>query len=65
MPPVGAAVLLARKEWRKPGVYNAEQFDPHPFLNIMPEMGLPWQVATVDRKKFIGSKVEGRSEKFE
>ncbi|MDD3166471.1 MAG: saccharopine dehydrogenase family protein, partial [Bacteroidales bacterium] len=29
--------------WKKPGVYNVEQFDPDPFLKALAENGLPWQ----------------------
>ena len=30
--------------WRKPGVFNLEQFDPDPFMELLDKNGLPWQV---------------------
>ena len=36
-------VLLARKGlWKKPGVYNVEEFDPDPFMEQLNKQGLPW-----------------------
>jgi saccharopine dehydrogenase (NAD+, L-lysine-forming) len=40
---VGAAMMLTGK-WRGEGVFNMEQFDPDPFLEMLGERGLPWQV---------------------
>jgi saccharopine dehydrogenase (NAD+, L-lysine-forming) len=40
---IGAA-LIAQGDWRRPGIYNPEQFDPDPFMEKMPAMGLPWTV---------------------
>ena len=28
--------------WRKPGVFNVEEFDPDPFLEEVAKQGLPW-----------------------
>jgi len=28
--------------WKKPGVWNVEQFDPDPFLTELSRLGLPW-----------------------
>lgn len=28
--------------WRKPGVYNVEEFDPDPFMDQLNKQGLPW-----------------------
>lgn len=36
--------LLAQGIWKKSGVWNMEQFDPDPFMALLPELGLPWQV---------------------
>jgi saccharopine dehydrogenase (NAD+, L-lysine-forming) len=30
--------------WRKPGVFNLEQLDPDPFMDLLTKHGLPWQV---------------------
>jgi len=40
---VGAEMMLTGK-WRKPGVWNMEQFDPLPFLERLGPQGLPWHV---------------------
>ena len=40
---VGAAMLLTGA-WGGAGVYNMEQFDPDPFLDMLGKQGLPWQV---------------------
>ena len=37
---VGAIMMLTRK-WHAPGVWNMEQFDPEPFLDLLGPMGLP------------------------
>ncbi len=36
--------LLAQGIWKKSGVWNMEQFDPDPFMALLPELGLPWEV---------------------
>ncbi|HKL58244.1 MAG TPA: saccharopine dehydrogenase family protein [Sphaerochaeta sp.] len=41
--------LLAQGIWQKSGVWNMEQFDPDPFMALLPELGLPWEVV-VDGK---------------
>lgn len=44
IPPVVAAELLAEGVWRGAGVMSPEQFDPDPFLDMLPAAGMPWQV---------------------
>ena len=39
---IGAKLLLEGK-WRKPGVYNVEEFDPDPFMEELNKQGLPWK----------------------
>ncbi len=39
---IGAAMVLTGK-WKKPGVYNVEEFDPDPFMDALNQFGLPWQ----------------------
>ena len=39
---IGAMMFLTGK-WRKPGVYNVEEFDPDPFMEQLPLQGLPWE----------------------
>lgn len=38
---IGAKMLLEGK-WKKPGVYNVEEFDPDPFMAELNVQGLPW-----------------------
>jgi saccharopine dehydrogenase (NAD+, L-lysine-forming) len=40
---IGASLILD-KSWRKPGVWNMEQFDPDPFMDRLNLYGLPWHV---------------------
>ena len=28
--------------WKKPGVWNVEEFDPDPFMEQLNKQGLPW-----------------------
>ena len=44
IPPVIAAVLLARGIWRGTGVMSPEQFNPDPFLERLGPAGMPWYV---------------------
>ena len=39
---IGAKMFL-QGNWRKPGVYTCEEFDPDPFMAELPKQGLPWQ----------------------
>ena len=38
---IGAALML-RKEWSGEGVFNMEQLDPDPFMDMLNKHGLPW-----------------------
>lgn len=38
---IGAMMVLTGK-WKKPGVYNVEEFDPDPFMDELNKWGLPW-----------------------
>ena len=40
---IGAALMLTGA-WRGEGVFNIEQFDPDPFMEMLNRHGLPWQV---------------------
>lgn len=42
VPAVIGAMLYVQGIWKKPGVFNVEQFDPDPFMKLLPEFGLPW-----------------------
>ncbi len=45
---IGAAMML-KGIWKKPGVWNMEQFDPDPFMDMLNEHGLPWQYVDLDK----------------
>lgn len=38
---IGAMMVLTGK-WKKPGVFNVEEFDPDPFMEQLNKQGLPW-----------------------
>ena len=44
---VGSAMMLTGN-WRGEGVFNIEQLDPDPFLELLGENGLPWTVEELD-----------------
>lgn len=39
---IGAMMVLTGK-WKKPGVFNVEEFDPDPFMDQLNKQGLPWK----------------------
>ncbi|HHV99119.1 MAG TPA: saccharopine dehydrogenase family protein [Clostridiaceae bacterium] len=39
---IGAMMVITGK-WRKPGVFNVEEFDPDPFMDALNKYGLPWK----------------------
>ena len=45
---IGASLILD-KSWRKPGVWNMEQFDPDPFMERLNKYGLPWHVTELPK----------------
>ncbi len=40
VPAVVGAIMMLTKQWHEPGVFNMEQFDPEPFLEVLGPMGL-------------------------
>jgi saccharopine dehydrogenase (NAD+, L-lysine-forming) len=42
VPATIGALMFATGLWRKPGVFNVEEFDPDPFLEQLGKQGLPW-----------------------
>ena len=42
VPAMTGAMMFFKGIWRKPGVFNVEEFDPDPFLKVIGEQGLPW-----------------------
>ncbi len=39
---IGAMMVLTGK-WKRPGVFNVEEFDPDPFMDALNRCGLPWK----------------------
>lgn len=44
VPPVAAAILIARGDWDVAEMVNVEQLPPQPFLGLLNEMGLPTRI---------------------
>ena len=44
VPPVAAAILVARGEWDVKKMVNVEELDPQPFIALLDTMGLPTEV---------------------
>lgn len=42
VPAMIGAMMMLTGQWKKPGVWNMEQFDPDPFMKALNEHGLPW-----------------------
>lgn len=43
VPAMCGAMMFMKGLWKKPGVFNVEEFDPDPFLKALSENGLPWK----------------------
>jgi len=48
VPVIVAALLFFQKKWSDVGLFNVEQLDPDPFLELMPKLGLTWDVREDD-----------------
>ena len=42
VPAMIGAMMYLKGLWKKPGVYNVEEFDPDPFMEQLAVQGLPW-----------------------
>ena len=42
VPAMIGAMMFFKGLWRKPGVFNVEEFDPDPFMEQLNKQGLPW-----------------------
>ncbi|MBR2751510.1 MAG: saccharopine dehydrogenase family protein [Clostridiales bacterium] len=42
VPAMIGAMLIMQGTWKRPGVYNIEEFDPDPFMDALNKWGLPW-----------------------
>jgi len=45
VPAMIGAMMVMSGIWKKPGVYNIEEFDPDPFMEALNKWGLPWKVS--------------------
>ncbi len=43
VPAVIGAMMVLSGAWKKPGVFNVEEFDPDPFMDALNRQGLPWR----------------------
>jgi saccharopine dehydrogenase (NAD+, L-lysine-forming) len=39
---IGAMLMLTNAEWMKAGVWNCEELNPDPFMDLLNQHGLPW-----------------------
>lgn len=39
---IGAMLMLTHSEWMKAGVWNCEELNPDPFMDLLNQHGLPW-----------------------
>ena len=53
VPAMIGAKMMVTGQWKRPGVWNMEQFDPDPFMEALNQHGLPWQVEE-DSQRTIG-----------
>jgi saccharopine dehydrogenase (NAD+, L-lysine-forming) len=44
VPAMIGGAMLATGKWLRPGVWNMEQCDPDPFMDMLNKHGLPWKV---------------------
>lgn len=42
VPATIGAMMFLQGHWKKPGVFNVEEFNPDPFMQALNEEGLPW-----------------------
>jgi saccharopine dehydrogenase (NAD+, L-lysine-forming) len=50
VPAMIGAMLMIQKIWFKPGVWNVEQFDPDPFMDLLNKHGLPSKTIELEEK---------------
>ena len=42
VPAMIGGMMYLKELWKKPGVFNVEEFDPDPFMDALNQYGLPW-----------------------
>jgi len=48
VPAMIGSAMMVQGTWDGDGVFNMEQFDPDPFMDMLGEHGLPWNVKELD-----------------
>ena len=48
VPAITAALLYFQNKWSDVGLYNVEQLNPDHFLDLMPRIGLTWQIQELE-----------------
>lgn len=48
VPAITAALLYFQKKWSDAGLFNVEQLNPDDFLELMPRIGLTWQIQELE-----------------
>ncbi len=56
VPPIAAAILVAKGIWNPKTMVNVEELDPDPFLELIGKMGLPTEIKDVTPKNGKPSK---------
>ena len=44
VPAMIGTMMVVEGLWKKPGVFNVEEFDPDPYMEALNKWGLPWVV---------------------
>ena len=44
VPAMIGAMMVLRGDWKKPGVFTTDEFDPDPYMDALNKWGLPWVV---------------------
>jgi saccharopine dehydrogenase-like NADP-dependent oxidoreductase len=55
VPPVAAAMLIARGDWDVKTMVNVEELNPDPFLELLDKIGLPTEICETGIKNFFRS----------
>ena len=44
VPAMIGAMMVVTEQWKRPGVFTVEEFDPDPYMDALNQWGLPWVV---------------------
>ena len=61
VPAMIGAALVVDKVWDKDGVFNIEEFDPDPFMDMLNQYGLPWVVDGKSPSRLVENGMWNRS----